>query len=260
MGVFLKEASLKPHKSAYWLNPTCTQEELAIGSQAICEVYHEAKTNWELHGTKTVSTDEKTGIQALERQAPDLPLQQGRIRRIEYNYERHGTQCLIANWDILEGKIIAPTVSDTRTEIDFCKHIEQLVNSDASVKKWAIVLDQLNTHKSESLVRYVANLMPQNDIDLGVKEESGVLKNMASRAEFLANKEHPVYFIYTPKHCSWLNQVETWFSIFYRKLLKNNSFKSKEELKNKIINFIQYFNDTMAKPFKWTFKGMPLTV
>lgn len=224
----------------------------------ICEVYHEAKTNWELHGTKTISTDEKTGIQALERQAPDLPLKPGQVRRIEYNYERHGTQCLIANWDILEGKIIAPTVSDTRTEVDFCNHIEQLVNSDADVKKWAIVLDQLNTHKSESLVQYVANLMPQNDIDLGVKGEWGILKNMESRAAFLANKEHPVYFIYTPKHCSWLNQVETWFSIFYRKLLRNKSFKSKEELREKIINFINYFNETMAKPFKWTFKGMPL--
>jgi hypothetical protein len=248
---------VKPHKTEGWLNPKCSAEELAVGSKRICDVYLNAPNDWAAHQIKTVSTDEKTGIQALERNAPDLPVQVGHVRKQEYEYTRHGTQCLIANWDVSEGKIISSSIGDTRKEEDFVAHIEQTVQSDAAVKQWRFVVDNLNTHQSEGLVLYVAQLVNTPTELLGEKGKSGILKNMETRAAFLQNDEHPVYFIYTPKHCSWLNQVEIWFGILSRKLIKRGNFTSKEDLKLKIIKFIDYFNVVLAKPFKWTYNGKP---
>ena len=96
-------------------------------------------------------------------------------------------------------------------------------------------------------------------VTLGKKGQSGCLQSMKTRAEFLSNSEHKVVFHYTPKHCSWLNQIEIWFSILMRKLLKRSSFDSEADLACKILDFIAYYNDTMAKPFKWTYKGKALT-
>ena len=186
-----------------------------------------------------------------------MPVQVGHTRKQEYEYTRHGTQCLIANWDVSEGKIISPSVGDTRNEEDFVNHIEQTVQSDATVKQWRFVVDNLNTHQSEGLVLYVAQLVNTPTELLGEKGKSGILKNMQTRAAFLQNEEHPVYFIYTPKHCSWLNQIEIWFGILSRKLIKRGNFTSKEDLKSKINKFIDYFNIVLAKPFKWTYNGKP---
>lgn len=218
---------------------------------------------WEQHGIKTVSTDEKTGMQALERNSPDLPTQIGDCRKQEYEYTRHGTLCLTANWDVVEGKIICPTIGTSRTEEDFVAHIKGTVESDPSVKKWRFVVDNLNTHKSEALVNWVAQDMEgsgelANGDPLGQKGKRGVLKNMETRAEFLANPQHRVCFIYTPKHCSWLNQIEIWFSILSKKLLRYGNFSSLEDLKEQVQKFIVYFNTVLAKPFKWNYKGKPL--
>lgn len=212
---------------------------------------------------RTISTDEKTGIQALQRDAPDIPMAEGQIHKQEFDYTRHGTQCLIANFDVVQGTLISPSVGDTRSEEDFAKHIEKLILSDPRATKWRIVCDQLNTHMSESLVKLVAqyqNQLTGIDTDLGVKEKSGILKSMTSRKEFLINPDHFIAFIYTPKHCSWLNQVEIWFSILSRKVIRRGHFLSKDDLKDKILKFIDYFNTVLAKPFKWTFKGMPLKI
>lgn len=221
----------------------------------MCDLYAQAL---ELHqqGVHVVSTDEKTGIQALERAAPTLPMKLGQVERREFEYQRHGTQCLIANLEIATGQVIAPSITQTRTEADFLAHIMQTVACDP-LAEWVFITDQLNTHQSESLVRWVAKLCGI-ETDLGIKGEEGILKSMATRAEFLLNSSHRIRFVYTPKHTSWLNQIELWFSILVRRLLKRGNFSSLEDLKQQILSFITYFNQTMAKPFKWTYKGRPL--
>jgi transposase len=223
--------------------------------ERVCDTYAAAV---ELHalGTHTVSTDEMTGIQALERIAPTLPTQPGLVERREFEYVRHGIQSLIVDFDVVTGEVLASSIADTRTEQDFAKHIAQSVSSDPDTQ-WVYVVDQLNTHKSEALVRFVAEKCAIK-ADLGTKGKCGILRSMSSRAAFLQEPSHRIRFVYTPKHSSWLNQVEIWLSILVRRLLKRASFTSKHDLRQRILEFIAYFNKTMAKPFKWTFTGRPL--
>lgn len=223
----------------------------------VCETYRHARERHE-HGIHTVSVDEKTAMQALERLHPTREMKAGLVEREEYDYKRHGTLTLIANFEVATGQVIAPTLGPTRTEEDFARHLARTLDTDPEAQ-WVFVADQLNIHKSESVVRLIAERC-ELEVELGVKGQSGILKSMASRAAFLQQAEHRIRFVYTPKHTSWLNQVEIWFSILARRLLKRASFTSVEELEKRILAFIEYFNATLAKPFKWTYKGRPLAV
>lgn len=230
---------------------------METGSKLINESYQQAAELQLSEGVRTISIDEKTGIQALERQEADLPMKPGKVHRREFEYTRHGTQCLIANFDVVTGRIENPTIGATRNEEDFVGHIKSLLDSDPSTKQWRLIVDNLNTHQSEGLVRLIAQCCNITE-DLGIKGQSGILKSMESRSAFLSDPAHDVRFIYTPKHCSWLNQVEMWFSILQKKLLRRLNSKSLQYLKERILEFIAYFNDTMAKPFQWGKNKKPL--
>jgi hypothetical protein len=223
----------------------------------VCDLYHQAQELAQ-QSTHLVSCDEMTGIQAIERKAPTKPMKPGIIERQEFEYTRHGTLSLIANFEVASGLVLCPSIGPTRTEVDFAAHIQATIDSDPKAE-WIFIVDQLNTHKSESLVQLVAQQCGIDD-DLGIKGKQGILQSMPTRAEFLKDKSHRIRFVYVPKHTSWLNQIEIWFSILVRRLLKRGSFGSIEELQQRILAFISYFNQTMAKPFKWTYKGRPLTV
>jgi DDE superfamily endonuclease len=205
-------------------------------------------------GERTISLDEMTGIQALERKTPDQPMRPGKRERREFEYIRHGTQTLIASFDVVTGQLAKASVGDTRTEADYLSHVQQLIASDPEAGKWHLIMDCLNTHQSESLVRWVAQTEAL-EIDLGIKGKFGILQSMQSRSEFLRDPSHKIVFHFTPKHCSWLNQIEIWFGILVRKLLRRANFISQAQLKTRILEFIEYFNRTMAKPFQWTYQG-----
>lgn len=195
-------------------------------------------------------------MQALERAKPTLPMKPGLPERREVEYIRHGTLCLTANLEVATGRVLAPTLALTRTDEDFKAHIARTV-ALAPEAGWVFVLDNLNTHMSEALVRFVAEQC-EIESDLGQKERRGVLKSMTTRAAFLSDPAHRIRFHYTPKHCSWLNQIELFFSVLARRLLGRGSFVSLEDLAERVRAFIALHNDRWARPFRWTYTGRPL--
>ena len=231
-------------------------EQFEVKVSDICTTYREAPARAE-QGERTVSSDEMTGVQALERKSPTLPLAPGKVERREFEYIRHGTASFILSRDVVTGRVLTPTYGPTRTEADFLAHVQAVIASDPTVLRWHIVADNLDIHRSASLVRFVT-AESDLDLDLGEKGKSGVLHNRQTRAAFLSDPSHRIVFHYTPKHCSWLNQIELWLSILTRKLLRRGSFISLEDLIAQVLAFIDYYNQTMAKPFKWTYQGKPL--
>jgi transposase len=199
-----------------------------------------------------------TGIQALERSAPSLPLSPGAVERREFEYIRHGTQTLSAGFDVATGQVVG-WIGERRGEAEFVAFLDAMLDSAGPDVQWEIVADNLDIHLSESVVRSVAQRCGVT-LDLGQKHKHGILKSRASRAAFLRDADHRIRFHFTPKHASWLNQIELWFSILARQVLRRGSFTSTQDLKDKIKRFIAYFNETLAKPFQWTMRGKPLAM
>ena len=246
VGRYLDEAALQPHKSRYGLNTTETDpERFQEQVEAVCDTDRAAPVLEQTQNTHTVCVDEMTGIQALERNAPSLPMIKKHCERIEFEYTRHGTLSLIGNFQVTTGELITPTIGPTRTEADFASHIEQTVATDPDASR-VFVADNLNIHGSETLVKPVAAACGITT-PLGKKGIRGVLKSVATRQAFLSDPSHRIRFVYTPKHSSWLNQIEVVFGVIMRKVIRRGSFTSVKDLQDKLVNFIDYFNRVFAQ-------------
>jgi len=253
LGELLKKNDLQPHRSKYWLNskPDERKDERIAD---ICGIYHDSTERAD--NEIVLSIDEMTGIQALERCAPDMPMGPKKPVAREFEYIRHGTQTLLAGFNVATG-VIQGLCRDTRKEEDLVDLIDHLIETNPGYETYHFVADQLNTHKSAGLVEYVAGFCEIVE-DLGIKGKEGILKSMDTREAFLSKQDKRIVFHYTPKHASWMNQIEIWFGILMRKVIKRGNFLSKDDLKKKILDFMDYFNETMAKPFKWTYQGKAL--
>jgi len=254
----LRSVNLKPHKTKGWCFTTEKDKEaFARQAQQVCDVYLQAPQDYEQAGVHTVCVDEATGLQANEKRAETLPPQPNQAGKEETQYTRHGTVCLTAAWHVVLGQLIYYTLQQTRNNDDFADFIEQMLSSDPD-GKWVIVLDNLNTHSSEALVRLIARLEGIDQKTLGDKKKrKGILGSMKTRKEFLSDPTHRIRFVFTPKHSSWLNQIEVIFGIINRRTLTGASFRSQQELIERLSAFIAYFNTTFARPMDWTYTGRP---
>jgi transposase len=244
----LAEADLQPHKSRYWLKSKDSDYEAK--TLAICEVYLQALSLY-ARDELVVSVDEKTSIQALERLHATLTARPGQIERREFEYRRHGTRCLIASLVVPTGQVIG-SVTARRGRWDFVRHVRDVVEQFPHVKRFHWVMDNLNTHWTLELCRYFA-------VESGcwVKGQEKRLRTGKERRALLTSAcgRHVVHF--TPKHGSWLNQIEIWFGVLSRRVLRRGDFTSVADLTKKILAYIAYYNAHCAHPYEWTYTGKP---
>ncbi len=218
----LARADIKPHLTDYWVMSDFSDPEFEERLKGVCGLYVNPPEN-----VLVVSIDEKTGIQAKAPTKPDMLPAPGRPTRREHEYIRNGTQCLFACLKVHEGDVLAMT-SKTRNRFDLIRFLDQLDSEIPVIKGQQIIAvsDNLSTRGTEEVQQWLA--------------------------------AHPRWsFQFTPTHASWLNQVEIFFSILYRRLLKHGIFFSEEDLAEQMLAFIETYNQT-AKPFKWTYTGKVL--
>ena len=256
VNVFLKLVDLKPQLHKGWCFTTEKDKELFDKQVSeVCQTYLSASLQSDACGTHTVCVDEMTSLQANERRASSkLPLP-GQIGKRECQYTRHGTLSLTGSWDVTAGQLIHTTIAKTRTAEDFASHISKTVQSDPN-GHWVFVMDNLNTHYGEPIVRKVAQLLGIDESTLGDKKRrKGILGSERSRKAFLTDKSHRIRFVFIPKHSSWLNQIEMVFGVIARRVMRNGNFIGVADLENKLQQFIDYFNRTFAKPISWKYDG-----
>lgn len=243
----LAEADLKPHKSRYWLHSDGPDFEAK--ALDICRLYLGAPRLYQ-HGELVLCVDEKAGIQALQRARPTTPGAPGRPERRDPEYVRHGTRCLLATLVVPTGQVIGG-VTERRATWDFVRHVRDVVEQFPDVTRFHWVMDNLNTHYTSELCQYLGKLS-------GVWEARPQLRTGARRRSFLTDASHKHVVHYTPKHGSWLNQVEIWFGVLCRRLPRRGEFRSVEELAQHILGFIDYYDRHEAHPYEWTYTGKPL--
>jgi transposase len=243
----LDDADLKPHRSVYWLNSH--DPEFEAKAREVCRLYVNAPGLYE-QGRLVICTDEKTGMQILERKYPTKLAQPGKPERREQEYIRHGTRVLTGAFVVPTGEVVWD-VAQTRTSVDLAAYLKKVAAHFPDMKAFDWVLDNLNTHWSLEVCEVVANLSD-------VAFEPKTLKKGEQRRKFLTDPSHKHVFHFTPKHGSWLNQVELWFSILARRFLQRGDFCSPEEFEVLLQRFLDDYNASYAHPFRWTYTGQPL--
>jgi len=243
----LSEAELRPHKSRYWL--TSHDPDFEAKVLDVCRLYLDAPVLYQ-HGELVICVDEKTGIQALERARPTTLGKPGQDERRDYEYIRHGTRCLTGSRVVATGQVIG-SVTKRRGTWDFVRHIRDVVESFPQATKFHWVMDNLNTHWSFELCQYLGRLSD-------VWEERPSLRTGAERRVFLTAASHKHVVHFTPKHGSWMNQIEIWFGVLTRQLLRRGEFRSTTELTERILKYIDHYNCHLAFPYEWTYTGKPM--
>jgi len=243
----LDQAAIKPHRWHYWLNSP--DPDFYPKMYDIVELYLNALKMYE-RGEILLSVDEKTSIQALERKYPHKPMMPGRVELIEHEYKRHGTCCLTAGLEVATGEVMGLLTPNRPAEV-FAEFIQWICQAYAEARSIHIVMDNLNTHYHALTCQVVAEFCQCS---------MGKIKTGRQRRDFLADPSKSVVFHFTPSHASWLNQIEIWFSTLVRKVIRRGDFSSVDDLQDKIIEFIEYYNEYLAKPYKWTYTGRPLAV
>jgi hypothetical protein len=243
----LAASELRPHKSRYWL--TSHDPDFEAKVLDVCRLYLDAPVMYQ-RGELVICVDEKTGIQALERARPTTPGKPGQDERRDYEYIRRGTRCLIGSRVVATGQVIG-SVTTQRKTWDFVRHIRAVVESFPQATKVHWVMDNLNTHWTFPLCRYLGRLSD-------AWEDRPSLRTGAARRAFLTDPSHKHVVHFTPKHGSWMNQIEIWFGVLSRQLLRRGEFHSVAELTERINDFIAYYNRHLAFPYEWTYTGKPM--
>jgi transposase len=243
----LDEADLKPHRSVYWLNSH--DPDFETKAHHICSLYLQALRGFE-HGRVVICTDEKTGMQILQRKSPTHPIAPGQPEKREHEYIRHGVRALIASFVVATGQVVW-NLGQTRTSEDFAAHLAHVVQQLPAMQRYDWVVDNLNTHWSLDVCRLVAQWcnVPYvaNDLNCG-----------RQRRAFLSDPTHKHVFHFTPTHGSWLNQVELWFSVLTRRFLKRGDFDSASDFESRLFDYLEIYNTHHAHPYRWTYTGQPL--
>jgi transposase len=243
----LTEADLKPHKSAYWMNSH--DPDFGAIAKELCQLYLDAERLWQL-GELVLSTDEMTGILVRKRKYPTKPIRPGLPRRREHEYLRLGMRQLSATFCVPTGQV-AYDLSLTHNSLDLCAHMRHTVEEMPKAERYHWVMDNNRTHSTMAVCALIAELS-------GLTLDERKLKTGKARREWLRNPEHKHVFHFTPVHGSWLNQVEIWFSVLRRRLLRRDDFASMEHFLQRFQQWMTYYNREKAHPYRWTYTGTPL--
>jgi hypothetical protein len=247
IGRILAEADLKPHRSQYWLNSH--DPDFDDKAKNICQLYLDAPRLYE-EGRLVFSSDEKTGMQILQRKYPTRPAQPGCIEKREFEYIRHGTRALLTTFCVPTGQVVW-NLGQTRTSVDWVRHLDHVATQFPHLKRFDWIVDNLNTHWSLDVCRWVAN---RSGISCDVK----ALESGQQRRAFLSEPSHKHVFHFTPIHGSWLNQVELFFSVLSRRFLKRGDFASAADFEERLNRWLMSYNRDHAHPYRWTYTGEPL--